>query len=135
MCKILFFLCALASMLCSCDPLRRLQMKNQGSGDAEFIWKLKEHDSLHRNPFFMSNSDIVEFKLKNTKPHNFVNMSFGIGSWTPEYLNQLSQTIESVIIKSTADSMKLNSSAEIFDYLFKHRKGIGKKKIVLTASH
>lgn len=118
----------------SCDPMRRLQMKNESAGEVEFKWKLKENDSLYLSPFFISNSQKTDFLLKNKKPHNFINMSFGIGAWSEEYLNEMSKKLESLEINSIQDSLKFNSPAEIYNFLLKHRKGIGNRKIMITVS-
>ena len=111
--------------------MRRLQLRNESSGDAEVIWTLKKTDTLHTSPFY-TNSLQTHFQLKNHKPHNFVNMSFGMGTWSTDYLRQVTDHLESLIIKTAVDSLLLNSSSDIYSYLSARKKGLGKRKIVIS---
>lgn len=123
-CLSLFVLCLL-----NCSPMRRIDMKNRSGGDAEITWTLKDLDSLYKSPFFISNSKTTRFQLKAGKPYNTVKMSFGMGSWPKDTLMMITDRIESLEIKSAQNTIQLNSSKDIYNFLYKRRKGIGKRKI------
>ena len=124
--SILLFVLATA-----CDPLRRIQMKNKSGSDVEITWTLKESDTLQKTAFFMSNSDKVKFDLKPSRPYNEVNMSFGIGSWTADTLRSVTNSLESLQIKSAGGTIHLKSPEDIYNFLSNRKKGITKRKIVI----
>ncbi|MER3472178.1 MAG: hypothetical protein C4330_12890 [Chitinophagaceae bacterium] len=72
-------------MLCSCNPTRRIIFKNNSGDQASFYWIMKDRDSLWRSPFFVASTDSSGFTLQPTKPKNKAEMSFGQGSWTPNF--------------------------------------------------
>lgn len=117
-----------------CDPMRRIDMKNKSGQDVEITWKLKDLDSLYKSPFFISNSKTVKFNLKPSKPYNRANMSFGIGTWTPAFLTEITDRLEALEILSQSDTIKLKSSEEINSFLSTRRKGIGKRRIEILVS-
>ena len=121
-------------MLPGCSPLRKINMKNRSGEDVEITWTLKEMDSLYKSPFFMSNSRTVRFKLKPGKPYNEVKMSFGMGSWPKDTLALITDRLESLEIKSAGGTMQLNSAEDIYSFLYKRRKGIGKRKIEILVT-
>ncbi|MBD0332116.1 MAG: hypothetical protein ICV66_05630 [Chitinophagaceae bacterium] len=123
------------SIVCfvACDPARRIHMKNKTGDDAEITWQLKD-DSAKLNPLFISNSTEVKFQLKPVAPHNEAKMSFGIGSWTRQVLNNFVDDLEFLEIKSKQDSIKLTTEKEIKDYLLAHRRGLGKTLIRIFIS-
>ena len=114
--------------LLSCDPSRRINMRNKSNNNAEVIFKLKE-DSAKTSPFFISNSTRVDFNLKNKKPQNFASMSFGIGKWTEASIKNIANDLESFEIKHTKDSMLLTTEDQIAKYFFAKRKGTFKSRI------
>src|SRR5579885_3484348 len=128
-----FIIVFIGILLISCDPLRRIDMKNTGSEDAEFIWSLKEMDSLYKSPFFLSNSKKIKFKLNANKPYNEANMSFGSGIWTRQAIDSITERLDSLEIKSSAGTIKMGAE-DINSLLKNHRKGLGKRTIVLTTS-
>ena len=119
----------LAGMAAGCNPYRKINMKNRSGGDVEFTWKLIEQDSLQKSPFFMSNSTTTKFDLKPEKPYNTVEMTFGMGSWRKDVLDQLTARLECLEIKSGNGTIQLKSSKEIYTFLYNRRTGIGKRKI------
>jgi hypothetical protein len=121
-------------LIASCDPLRRINMKNKSAENASIIWTLKERDSLYKSPFFISNSKITRFDLKPSKPYNEVKMSFGLGSWTRDSLAMITDRLETLEIISGTTKIKIDSSKNIYDYLLARRKGLGKKRIEIVIS-
>ena len=116
-------------LLFNCSPLRKINMKNRSGGDVEITWKLKDLDSLYKSPFFMNLSRTTKFELKPDKPYNTVKMSFGMGSWPKDTLKMITDRLESLEIKSPNGTIKLDSSNNIYSFLWSRRKGIGKRKI------
>ncbi len=114
--------------LFSCNPSRRINLRNKSNNNAEVIFKLKE-DSAKTSPFFISNSTRVNFNLKNKKPHNWATMSFGLGKWTKASIKNIADDLESFEIKHTKDSMLFNTEDQIAQYLFAKRKGTFKSRI------
>lgn len=117
----------------SCDPMRRIDMVNNGSEDAEITWTLKEMDSLYKSPFFLSNSKKIKFKLQPNRPFNEANMSFGSGIWTKAAIDSITDRLDSLEIKSAAGTLRLDSK-EMNAFLMEKRKGLGKRRIVINAS-
>ncbi len=124
------YFCLVISILflLSCDPSRRINMRNKSNNNAEVIFKLKE-DSAKTSPFFISNSTRVDFNLKNKKPQNFASMSFGLGKWTEASIKNIADDLESFEIKHTKDSMLLTTEDQIAKYFFAKRKGTFKSRI------
>jgi len=114
--------------LFSCNPSRRINLRNKSNNNAEVIFKLKE-DSAKTSPFFISNSTRVDFNLKNKKPQNFASMSFGLGKWTEASIKNIADDLESFEIKHTKDSMLLTTEDQIAKYFFAKRKGTFKSRI------
>jgi hypothetical protein len=124
------YFCLVISILflLSCDPSRRINLRNKSNNNAEVIFKLKE-DSAKTSPFFISNSTRVDFNLKNKKPQNFASMSFGLGKWTEASIKNIADDLESFEIKHTKDSMLLTTEDQIAKYFFAKRKGTFKSRI------
>jgi hypothetical protein len=118
----------LTYILTGCDPARRINMKNNSGADAEITWVIKE-DSIHSSPFFISSSKEQKFELKADSPGNAIYMSAGVGTWTPKYLREVVNDLDSVIIRWKDKELKLSSEEEIFSFLLPRRKGVGKDKI------
>jgi hypothetical protein len=114
-----------------CNPLRMIEMKNRSGQDVEIRWKLKDLDSIYKSDFFISNSENLSFELKPAKPFNEVKMSFGEGTWKPKDLEAVTERLESLRIRSSAGTLELTSSSEIYQFLSHRRKGIGKRKILI----
>ena len=129
--SVIFLLTAIY-FLSGCSPFRKINMRNRSGGNVEFTWTIKEADSLFNNPFFISNSRTVKFELKPEAPYNEVKMSFGVGSWPRDSLALLTNSLESLEIKTPSSTIQLNSPEEIYAFLFPRRKGIGNRKIEIT---
>lgn len=127
----IYFLMTLVTLAAGCDPARRINMKNETNSDAEITWVIKE-DSLHVSPFFIESSREQKFHLKAQSPGNAIFMSAGIGTWTPRYLREVVNDLDTVIIRWSDKEIKLSSEEEIFSFLMPRRKGIGKDKILIT---
>lgn len=104
-CLILVIVAALAA---GCDPARRITMKNIGSDTTQIIWTASE-DSIGFNPFVLHNSKELKFTIPPGK-NNEVKLSFGVGSWTPEYLETFMKYLKSMEVISRQQSFKLDSS-------------------------
>lgn len=124
----------LSAFLISCNPQKRIIMRNASSDDAEIIWKINE-DSVNVSRLYISNSTEVKFHLQPGKPYNFADMSFGIGSWSDAELNNLADDLESLEVKSRNQNFKLSIPDEIKKYLLENRKGFGKTKIRITITN
>jgi hypothetical protein len=127
--KKLTFALAVGCLMICCTPERRIVMINDTEGDVEFSWKIREADNMHYNPFFISNSDVVQFRLKPKAPFDEVRMSFGDGSWKSDTLKALTSTLEYLKIRSAEGEIKLDSPDAIYRFLAGRRKGIGRRKI------
>jgi hypothetical protein len=126
--KTLTGLLLLGGIIClSCDPVRRIDMKNHSSDSAEIIWTLNK-DSLMNNPFLLSNSKELKFKLFSPK-NNEVKMSFGVGNWSPTEVHKLVGSLKSLEIVSASQRIKIDSLPLLKEYLLARRKGIGGARI------
>ena len=129
--KTALFIIILIVTMAACDPARRINMRNESGGDAEITWVIKE-DSLHQSPFFITSSKEQKFELKNDKPGNAILMSAGVGTWTPRYLKEVVNDLDSVVIKWNGKELTLRSEEEILAFLLPRRMGIGKEKIEIN---
>lgn len=113
-----------------CDPSRRIEMKNRSNDSAEVIWRVKE-DSIGFNPFNISNSQELKFKLP---PHgrSDIKLSFGVGTWSPSEVEKVINGVESLEIISSTYKMKIDSLPLLRDYLLARRKGFGGSKIQIV---
>ena len=105
-------------------------MRNQTGEKAEVIWELKE-DSIHSSPLFASNSKEVSFTLTPEGPGNYINLSCGVGKWTPKDVEALADDLESLTIRWNKGEIRLDSTNKIIDYLMPRRKGADGAKIVI----
>lgn len=126
--KCIFFLLACLLILVSCDPMRRIRMKNSTKHDVEIIWTLKA-DSILSSPLFISNSTEIKWELKPGKPYNKINLSFGIGSWTPSAVQDLVDDLETLSIRWNKGELLLNTEEEIRNFLLPRRKGLDRGDI------
>lgn len=126
--KNILFLFLVAVMAFSCDPMRRINMKNESNEDAEITWFIKE-DSILSSPFFISNSQEVNFQLGTRPGSNHVKMSFGTGTWSDKTVTNLIDDLDSVILKWNHKVAVLNTDSQMKDFLMARRKGIDKSKI------
>ncbi len=127
--KNIFLFFSFVVLLISCDPMRRINIKNESGGEAEIIWTLKDLDSLYKSPFFLSSSKKVNFQLQSVKPYKEINMSFGEGFWSIDYLKEVTDRLESLEIKTASGTIKLDSSDQINTFLSARRKGLKNRKI------
>ena len=121
-----------AAILVSCDPVRRIDIKNNTADSAEVIWTLNE-DSLMNNPFLISNSKELKFTLH--PPNNSIKMSFGTGSWTPSEVQKLIRHLISLEIISSTQRIKIDSLPLLKEFLLARRKGIGGARIEIVVSN
>ena len=120
-----------AVCILSCNPVRRIDIKNNATDSAEIKWTLNE-DSLMNNPFLISNSKELKFILY--PPNNQIKMSFGAGSWTPKEVQKLVGYLTSLEITSSSQHIKIDSLPLIKEFLLARRKGIGGAKIEIIVS-
>ena len=125
---IIVFLITILTLLTACDPLRRIKMKNRSGHDAEITWIIKQ-DSINQSPFFISSALDVKFDLKPQQPANEINMSFGVGTWTPKVVQNLVDDLDSVIIRGNKGVISIKGEEEIKKFLLARRKGFAKDKI------
>jgi hypothetical protein len=124
------FAVLVVAAITSCDPMRRINIKNTSAEDAEISWKIKE-DSIRNSPFYISNSDEETFTLKPKKPFNELKMSFGIGLWTPGYVKRIADDLDWIKIKSSSGTIQLTSQEDLVQFLMARRRGIANRKIVI----
>src|SRR5829696_350130 len=113
--------------LSSCDPVRRIDMKNESADTAEIIWTLNE-DSLMNNPFLLTNSKELKFSLTTSKTKE-IKMSFGSGGWSPKEVEKLVGHLVSLEIISATQRIKIDSLPLLRDFLLARRKGVGGARI------
>lgn len=122
-----FLFISTIAFLYSCDPARRINMKNTSGGDAEIIWLIKE-DSLANSPFFMSLSKEITFSLQSKPPYNHVKLSLGEGSWSAVHFNNIMEDVDSLIIRSHNGEIRMGQE-ELKAFLWSRRMGLDKGKI------
>ena len=114
----------------SCDPVRRIDVKNQSSDTAHVIWTLNE-DSLMNNPFLISNSKELKFALYSPKREE-IKMSFGPGNWSPKEVQKLVGHLTSLEIISATQRIKIDSLPLLKDFLLARRRGVGGARIEIV---
>jgi hypothetical protein len=112
-------------LLClpACNPARRIDMINHTSGEAEFLWIIRE-DSIPRSPFFLSSSDTLRIRLGNRKPRNTAKMSFSPGTWSPDELTRLVGGLRALEIHTDSGTIKLEDAPDLKTFLFLRRRGL-----------
>lgn len=125
----LLFLPVLAGCLLSCDPARRIEMKNSSTDTAHIIWRVKK-DSIGFSAFNLSNNRELKFMLPPNR-NSEIKMSFGIGVWSPEEVEKLIRRLESLEIKTARQNFKIDSMPQLRNYLLSRRKGSSKIKILI----
>lgn len=115
----------------SCDPMRRINMKNRTDEKAEIIWHIME-DSILSSPLYISNSQEVKFELLPGGRSRDIKMSFGIGRWSPGYLTSVIDDLDSVEIRWNNKTAVLRSHEEMYEYLYKRRRTPDKSKIQIV---
>lgn len=125
----LFLLPVITACLLSCDPARRIEMKNSSADTAHIIWRVKK-DSIGFNAFNLSNNRELKFTLPPYR-NSEIKMSFGVGVWSPEEVDRLIHRLESFEIKTSRQNLKIDSMAQLRSYLLARRKGSSKIKIVI----
>jgi len=133
MSKFTYFLLLLLPCVFSCDPMRRINMKNATGSDVTITFKIKE-DSIHKSPFYLSSDKEQKFLLEKGKKNNDIRLSAGIGTWTPKHLRSVVDDLEALEIKWDKGEIKLESEEDIFNYLLQRRQGLGKDKIVIRVA-
>lgn len=118
----------LVQWLLGCDPMRRIDMKNKSSKDAEITWTLKDRDSLYNSPFFISNSRTLTLKLEPEKPKNEIKMTFGMGPWNEISIKDALKYVDSLEIKSSKGLILLGGDG-MKRFLMDRKKGVTKRKI------
>ena len=130
--KIVSSIAVVAILHASCDPVRRIDMKNESGDSARVIWTLND-DSLMNNPFLLSNSKELTFTLYPPK-NNAIKMSFGTGNWSPREVQKLTGYLKSLEIITSSQRIKIDSLPLLKEYLLARRKGIGGARIEIVAS-
>ena len=115
-------------LLQSCDPLRRIIVKNESTENATITFKLKGDSALH-SPIFINSTDKVSYTVGNNARHNVMRLSLGTGNWTNGALKQFVDDLEYLEITSTSINEKLSTEKEIKAYLRQHLTGILRKNI------
>lgn len=123
-----YILIVLAVLIASCDPMRRINIKNRSSDEAEIIWQIHE-DSVLKSPLYIGNDPVVKYQLKPNSPYNIIKIPFGYGQWSSDYIKSIADDLKSMIIIKGSDSVHYNSTAQIWQFLEERKKGFGKKRI------
>ena len=111
--------------------MRRIRMTNQTGEEASVTWMIKE-DSINSSPLFISSDKVVRFDLDSKTPGKSINMSFGIGTWTPKVLRNFVDDLDTLKISWKNQEIVLDSEEKIMNYLLPRRAGLGKDKIRIT---
>ncbi|HEX2536325.1 MAG TPA: hypothetical protein VHK69_21435 [Chitinophagaceae bacterium] len=111
-----------------CQSQRRISIRNVSGADACITWKIKE-DSVNASPFFISLSDSTTLTLRSRPPHHLMKMSFGTGSWTPSYLQAVSNDLDLLEIRYRAGLIRLEHPDSIAAFLLPRRRSIDKSQI------
>lgn len=127
-----FFLLALVASF-GCNPVRRIDMKNETMDTVRFVWTLNE-DSLMNNPFLLSNSKKLEFTLYPPKV-KAIKMSFGEGNWSPNSVQKLVGFLESFQIESPHQRIRIDSLPRLKEFLLARRRGIGGARIEIAVKN
>ncbi len=128
-CSMKYGLSILLISLFGCNAARRINIKNTSGNDAEVIWLIKE-DSLANSPFYMNAAKEVKFTLQAKAPYNFIKLSLGQGNWAPVHFNNITNDLDSLIIRSHHGYIKLGTE-EIKAFLWTRRHGLDKGKITI----
>lgn len=115
-----------------CDPVRRINMKNETGDTVRFIWTLKEDSALF-NPWMLYNSRELAFTILPSKAKK-VKLSFGEGRWSPTDVQKITSYLESLEIISATQRIKIDSLPLLNEFLLARRKGIGGARIEIAAS-
>jgi hypothetical protein len=124
------FLFVVAMIVLSCDPMRRINMKNETSGQAEIRWFIKE-DSINSSPLFISSSQEQSFVLEPVPGRDLIKMSFGIGPWSPRKVEDLVDDLDSIMISWSGKKLLLAEQDEMKSFLLSRRRGLDKSKIMI----
>ncbi len=117
--------------ICSCDPMRRINIKNQSNEEVVVIWQIHK-DSVLTSPMFIGNDPEVKYTLKQDPPFNLIKIPFGYGRWTTDYIKSVADDLKGLIVIKGSDSLHFNSTAQIWQYLEERKKGFGKKRIEIV---
>jgi hypothetical protein len=114
----------------SCDPMRRINMKNETSGQAQIRWFIKE-DSVNSSPLFISNSQEQAFVLEPVPGQDLIKMSFGIGRWSPGKVEDFVDDLDSIMISWSGKKLLLVEQDQMKSFLLSRRRGLDKSKIMI----
>ncbi len=124
----IFIAIVVVSFTTACNPVRRIDIKNNSGQEAEVVFAIKE-DSILNSPFYISNDTELRLPLKTEHPYNLIKMTFGEGPWNDAFLADITDDLESMQITSTTGTITLNTPADIEKFLMARRKGITRRKI------
>lgn len=125
-----FFICTVA--FAGCDSVRRIDMKNNTADTVKITWTLNE-DSLMNNPFLLSSSKKLVFRLVPPRSRA-IKMSFGAGGWSPDEVQKLTGFLTSLEIESARQRIRIDSLAQLKEFLLARRRGIGGARIEISVS-
>jgi hypothetical protein len=109
--------------------MKRINMKNTAGSEASISFYIRE-DSIHSSPVFLSNSKEMTFHLP--VDHKAIHLSCGVGMWTPKALNAFTDDLDSIVIRSKGQVLRLTDSAKMNAYLLQYRRGLDRGKINLN---
>jgi hypothetical protein len=111
-----------------CNPTRRIDMYNQSGDKAEISFVIKE-DSILVSPFYLHSSKKTSIELYTVKPYNIAKMSFGVGPWRREFLQDITDDLEAIEIKTATGRQVLSSQEEMNRFLTPRISGLTRRKI------
>lgn len=111
-----------------CNPTRRIDLYNHSGSKAEISFTIKE-DSILVSPFYLHNSKTTSIELGTKKPYNLARMSFGVGPWRKEFLQDITDDLDSIEIKTAAGRQLLRSPEEMTQFLSSKIAGLTRRKI------
>lgn len=120
--------------LSSCDPAKVMILKTSGEkgsgvvlyGNAGMLPGHSLSDSSKIRLQFFSKSNAAKDTL-------FLN---GIGGWSGKnYMMDFAGNFDSILFVSVKGTIRISDRKQIYNYLFVHRKGFARRKLILESKH
>ncbi|NAS31709.1 hypothetical protein GTQ40_12050 [Flavobacteriaceae bacterium R38] len=125
-------------LLFGCDPALMLMVEAEKAEDTSvtiYADKTFFPDRIHL-PYEKENKDektIIRVPWTDSIKNYKRNFSYGIGIWSDELVSNLSEHIDSIILKNSSGILKINKKTDIETYLLKNRRGFPIKKLIIKA--
>ncbi len=131
-CKLLLLLW-FPLMFQSCDPAKVLIVKTSGRPNSSVTIHANKH-FLPLSKDFDQDKIVIKIPATPTDLQKGTLLYYGFGGWADESrMAVFSKNIDSIIIESRNETIKLTNHADINNYLSKHRSGFGKRILTIAA--